>query len=140
MADETRAFPLRNGHYKATGNWYSFIVVNGSTGILKEPSNSKIETKIKLGEFGEADPEIVETTGQQFYNIEFTYTIGSDYKEPGVLSEDGLKITTKGMMGVTVLDWVTQEEAAALEAEEIQLKLLLVSTDPARIYKVTSSG
>ena len=33
------------------------------------------------------------------------------------MSEDGLKITTKGVMGIATLDWITEEEAAALEAE-----------------------
>jgi len=113
----TRAFPLWNGNYKATGQWYSAILVNGSKGVLTEPSNSKFEAKIKLGEFGEADPEIVKSTGQQFYNIEITYAVGSGLTDLGVVSEDGLKITTKGGLGIAVLEWITEEEAVALEAE-----------------------
>ena len=76
-----------------------------------------METKIKVGEFGEADPEIVKTTGKKFYDIKFTYSFGSDITELGVVSEDGLKITTKGVMGIATLDWITEEELAALEAE-----------------------
>ena len=87
---KTHAFQLLNGNYKATGNWYSFIVVNGSKGVLKEPANT-LEAKIQVGTFGEADPGIVEITGQEFYNIEFKYTFGKDLTEPGVVSEDGLK-------------------------------------------------
>ena len=114
---KTHAFPLLNGNYKAIGNWYSCIVVNGSKGVFTEPTNSKRETKIKVGEFGEADPEIVKMTGQKFYNIEFSYSIGNEMTELGVVSEDGLQITTKGVMGISALEWMTEEEAAALEAE-----------------------
>ena len=114
---KTHAFPLLNGNYKAIGNWYSCIVVNGSKVFFTEPTNSKRETKIKVGEFGEADPEIVKTTGQKFYNIEFSYSLGNEMTELGVVSEDGLQITTKGVMGISALEWMTEEEAAALEAE-----------------------
>ena len=37
--------------------------------------------------------------------------------ENGILYEDGMKITTKGVMGVCELEWVTEEEVARLEAE-----------------------
>jgi hypothetical protein len=114
---KSHAFALLDGNYKGTGQWYSSILINGSKGVLTEPSSSKMETKIKIGEFGEADPEIVKTTGQKFYNIEFSYSLGNEMTELGVVSEDGLKITTKGMMGIATLDWITEEEAAALEAE-----------------------
>jgi hypothetical protein len=91
--------------------------VNGSKGLLTGPSNSKLEVGIKLGDFGEADPEIYKTTGQNSYNIEFIYTFGKDFIEPGVVSEDGFKITTKGIMGVTVLEWMSEKEAEAFEAD-----------------------
>merc|ERR1712106_1029963 len=55
--------------------------------------------------------------GQKFSNIQFMVTYGKDIYETGVISEDGLKITTKGMMGICELEWITEEEAAALEAE-----------------------
>merc|ERR1712027_30625 len=111
------AFPLRNGNYKATGNWYSFIVVNGAEGVLKDPSNAQIQAAIKLGDFGEADPEVVKRAGEKFYNIQITYSFGHDMIENGIIYEDGMRITTKGMMGVCELEWVTEEEVARLEAE-----------------------
>ena len=37
--------------------------------------------------------------------------------ELGVVSEDGLKITTKGTMGISTMEWMTEEEAAAFAAE-----------------------
>merc|ERR1712123_30325 len=105
------------GNYKATGSWYSGIVINGCKGILKEPTNAGIEVKIMIGDFGEADPEIVKTTGQKICNIRFSVSFGKEMHETGVISEDGLRITVKGMMGMTELEWITEEEAAALEAK-----------------------
>ena len=115
--DKVHAFSLLNGNYIATGSYYSSIMVKGNKGVLKDPTNSKLETKIKLGDFGEADPEIYKTTGQKSYNIEFLYSFGKDYTEHGVVSEDGLQITTKGMMGITILEWMTDKETEALEAD-----------------------
>jgi hypothetical protein len=51
-------------------------VVDGSKGIMKEPSGASHDMNIKLGHLGEADPEIVKTTGQMFYNIDFSYDFG----------------------------------------------------------------
>ena len=68
MADKeakTHAFSLLNGNYKASGNWYSSILVSGGKCVLKEPSGQDLDAGIKLGDFGEADPEIDKTTGQQ---------------------------------------------------------------------------
>ena len=132
---KTHAFPLLNGNYKAIGNWYSCIVVNGSKGVFTEPTNSKMETKIKVGEFGVADPEIVKTTGQKFYNIEFTYSVGNEITELGVVSEDGLKITTKGAMGIATLDWITEEEAVALEAVALEAEGDPIEAPPGE-YKI----
>merc|ERR1711892_1211658 len=115
--NKTQAFPLLNGNYKVTNNWYSFIVVDGSKGLLKEPSNQGMEAKIKMGDFGEADPEVVKITGQKISNIQFTINFGKDIYETGVIREDGLKITMKGVMGISELEWITEEEATALEAE-----------------------
>jgi len=120
MADKeakTHAFSLLNGNYKASGTWYSSILVSGRKVVLKEPTGSGLEAGIKLGDFGEADPEIVKTTGRKSYNIELSYTFGNTFTDLGVVSDDGMKITAKGMMGITCLEWVTEEEIAALEAE-----------------------
>jgi len=114
---KTFAFPLRNGNYKATGNWYTFLVVDGAKALLKEPSSAQMQGAIKVGDFGEADPEVVKLSGEKSYNIQLTYSFGQDFIENGVLSKDGLKITTKGVMGIAELEWVTEEEAARLEAE-----------------------
>ena len=106
------------GDEETKSHAFSLLIGNcNAKGVPKEPTNSKLETRIRLGDFGEADPEIYKTTGQKSYNIEFIYTFGKDYTEPGVVSKDGLKITTKGMMGITVLEWMTAKEAEAVEVD-----------------------
>ena len=113
-----RMVEIINGNYKVTGNWYSGILVNGSKGVMKDPTYSGREIDIKFGDFGEADPEIVKATGQKYYNLQLTYTArGMEVNEPGVISKDGLNITLKGVMGTCELEWITEEEAAALEAD-----------------------
>ena len=109
MADKeakTFAFPLRNGNYKAIGNWYTFIFVDGAKALLKAPSSDKMQGTIKVGDFGEADPEVVKLSGEKSYNTQITYSFGQDVIENGVLSEDGLRMITKGFMGIAELEWV----------------------------------
>ena len=117
METKTIAFPLFNGHYKAKGNWFSYITINGGRGVVKESTGAELEARITLGDLGKADPEIVKAAGQDSYNFQLDYTFGQDITEKGVLSEDGLKIMTKGVMGVCEMHWITEEEAKALEDE-----------------------
>ena len=89
-------------------------MVKGNTAVMKELNGSFRNIEIKLGDFGEADPEIVKITGQKVYNIDF----GQNSKvELGVVSKDGLSITTKGWMGIDVFEWMNEEDAAAMEAD-----------------------
>jgi len=147
------AFPLRNGNYKATGNWYTFLFVDGAKALLKEPSSAQLQGTIKVGDFGAADPEVIKLSGKESYNIQITYSYGQDVIENAVLSGDGLKMITKGMMGIAELEWVTEEEVARLEAEgdpieappgeykiqpEYQGKLLWI-TGPPGLGKSTSA-
>ena len=54
MADKeskTFAFPLRNGNYKATGNWYTFLFVDDAKALLTAPSSAKMQGTIEVGDF-----------------------------------------------------------------------------------------
>ena len=94
------AFALQNGNYKATGNFYVSLNVKGAKGILKDPSNTDMNADIMLGDFGSADPEVAKRTGQHFYNIRIVFIFGKEITEYGVVSLDGLRITTKCLMGI----------------------------------------
>eukprot|EP00092_Neocalanus_flemingeri_P064453 GFUD01078212.1.p1 GENE.GFUD01078212.1~~GFUD01078212.1.p1 ORF type:complete len:348 (-),score=106.70 GFUD01078212.1:150-1193(-) len=108
---------LHDGSYFATGSWYSSIVVKGDTAVMMQPNGTALDMKLKFGEFGEADPDVAETTGQKFYNIKLSFCFGKEFTELGVVSEDGLRITTKNDIGLSVLEWRSEEEVATLEAK-----------------------
>ena len=73
-------------------------MVKGKTAFMKDSFGAIHNIKIKLGNFGEAYPEIVKTTGQKFYTIE----LSNNWH--GVVSEDGRRITLKTKMGMDVLE------------------------------------
>ena len=86
-----RVQPWQDGTYKATGfSLCESIHVCGNT-------DHAIGTEIidQQGEFEQADPEIIEQTGQEVNNVEIKYNDGADMVEQGVVSDDGLKITLK---------------------------------------------
>jgi len=111
------AFPWKDGNYKVEGINFTSVIVDGaratsrgSGGVFSE------EMTFKQGTFGEADEEIAAATGQKINNIEMRYRyLNKDVTDLGVVSEDGLKITTKSGWGIVTYDWITEEEAAALE-------------------------
>ena len=113
MAKTTgRSQPWKDGTYKATGCFYDSIKVCGNTGQAMGT-----ELSLHHGEFGTALPKIAEQTGQEFYNVEIKYSLGEELVEFGVISDDGLKITIKTILGngIGILEWMTEEEAAAFE-------------------------
>ena len=106
--------PLRSGNYYTNGVWDNQkLIVDGSRSIVKDGwTRDSHDAKIEIGNFGEADPEIVEATGQDFYNMKLTIDNYQKTTEYGVVSQDGAKITMKGTTmkgtGCFVLNWITQ--------------------------------
>merc|ERR1712215_341210 len=115
--DPTSPYSLLEGHYHAVGSWYTFIEVQGEKAVMKTHTGDTHDVKIKLEDFGEADSETRDLTGHKKYNIEFTYNFGKDFSELGVVSKDGFEITTRGMMGVTKMAWVSPEDAVTIAAD-----------------------
>ncbi len=67
---------------------------------------------------GKAADEVVAVTGKTEYNVELSVNVslGAEFKVYGVVSEDGKKMTFMYLMGVGWMEWITKEEAAAIEA------------------------
>ena len=65
---------------------------------------------------GKAADEVVEESGIKEYNVEFRFNQMAEIKEHGVVSKNGKKMTFKNMLGVGWMEWITDEEAAAIEA------------------------
>ena len=55
---------LLDGCYKAAGTWYSSIVFDGNTAVMRRANGAANKISFKVGDLGEAAPEITETTGQ----------------------------------------------------------------------------
>jgi len=104
--------PWRNGKYKSCDGGQDLITVDGE----KITFNSFSEAKLKFGSFGEADPKIVEMTGEKIYNVEISHNyIGKKMSDYGVLTEDGTKLVIKGGSGIRTRLWITDEEAEMIE-------------------------
>ena len=115
-ADTGTSHFLVDGNYRPSGTRYSFLVIQGDTGIAKNHNGTGTALNIKYGEFGEADSEIARASGEMFYNMELGTADGRN-KKFGVVSSDGKKITMNGDWGISCIEWITEEEAAALENE-----------------------
>ena len=91
--------PLTDGYYKVTGNWYKLLLVKGASAVIKGTTFGDVEVDVKYGDFGDADKEICETTGQTRFHLELSFSVHEQvFKELGVITEKGMKITTKSMM------------------------------------------
>ena len=109
---EDAGTPWRDGKYKRLDRGQDLITINGETVTFNPFSKSKL----KYGSFGEADPRIVEMTGERFYNLEIRYDlIGKEMTDYGVLTEHGRKMVLKGNSGIVTRLWITDEEAELIE-------------------------
>jgi len=101
--------PWLDGNYKGVG-MLEAVVIKGDT-VTNDQYPDVIMT-FKHGVFGEADKEVEKITGQKTSNVEIKYTaFGMDLEEHGMVSDDGKKFTIKTMMGIWILEWITEEEA-----------------------------
>ena len=72
--------------------------------------------KIQAGDYGETDKIIREETGEERYNIQTTLEFAVDLVEPGVISQDGMTIWIRNILGVGILEWCTQEQVKIFES------------------------
>ena len=101
--------PWRDGNWKVKDGGLDIIILAEEKLTSRGSGHS---SKLKYGSFGEADPKIVELTGEKYYTLESTYdVIGKEMVDYGVLINDGTTIVFKGIMGVSTLVWITEEEA-----------------------------
>ena len=100
--------PWRQGTYKSGDGGHDLITIAGDIVTL----NAFKSVKMKFGSFGEADPKIVEMTGEENYNIELSNNLlGKEMTEYGVLFEGGTKYVFKSISGIRTRIWITEEEA-----------------------------
>jgi len=112
MTSETGETPWKDGHYKGEG-LSDAVQVEGNT--VKIPEYPDIVMTITFGDFGKADPEVVEASGHSKYNVEMRYeAFGQSPVDHGVMNPTGQKMTFKTMFGLWTWEWITAEEAERL--------------------------
>eukprot|EP00091_Calanus_sinicus_P003846 TRINITY_DN14004_c0_g1_i1.p2 TRINITY_DN14004_c0_g1~~TRINITY_DN14004_c0_g1_i1.p2 ORF type:complete len:183 (-),score=74.22 TRINITY_DN14004_c0_g1_i1:599-1084(-) len=118
-----------DGDYKVVfhGKVHMFArIVGQEVEFLGDEGNVRNKVVLKSGEFKEADPYILEKTGETNYNILMQDPLIAESDSFGVVSEGGRIITVKGSHGmVFTMEWV--EEANAKELKEA----ILNEKDPA---------
>ena len=136
---ESVPFTLLQGNYKASNNWYSLLEKEEDQAFLIESTGHKYEMTIRYGNLGEAHEEVTILAGQDSYNVEFSYSAaGDDFTELGVVTEDGSKAFMKGLLGISLLEWITPEEAAAIltEGEPIEAPVCPYELQPEKQGKL----
>ena len=112
MDMESAGTRWRDGKYKSLDGDQDLITIRGD----KFNVDSFPGANLKYGSFGEADPKIVEETGEKNYNVELSFDfIGKAMADYGVVTEDGRKLMLKGIDGIRTRLWITDEEAELIE-------------------------
>ena len=107
---------MLRGNYKVDGSFYTILWADGEEGVIKDGQIHSFPCKITYGDCGEAHPDVSELTGKKSYNVKITFTWGVDFHDLGVMTDDGSHVTMKGMMGISTLEKISEEEAAELLA------------------------
>ena len=106
------SFPWRQGNYYGEG-FFSSIMITGDKAVPKEAPDFTMT--FSQGDFGEADPEVAEMSGETNYTVEMKFEImGKERKVPMVVTEEGQKLFFKSSIKtipVGYFSWISQEEA-----------------------------
>ena len=122
--ESERETPWRDGNYKkAECNSDGYVIAGQKLTV----NGTSFVSKLTYGLFGQADPKVVEITGEKYYNVKSSYDIlGKKMTDYGVLVENGTKFIFEGR----TLVWITEEE------EELMAKDCDAIEAPASHYKV----
>jgi len=104
-----------DGNFRASGTTFSLVVVHGDTAIMHFGSGVTHTATISVGDYGKADQEVQDLTGVENSNVEISLRFGEQMMSMvGVVTNGGKKMTLRCSTGVAVLEWMTEEEAAAM--------------------------
>ena len=115
MDKDNVSTPWREGKWKVKdGGPETLTLARGKlcSDVVENEFESEGGAELKYGRFGEADPKIVEMTGEKYYNLESRYDmVGKEKVDYGVLMDDGTTMVVKAWWGIGTLVWITDEEA-----------------------------
>ena len=114
MDEQVLEMPWREGSWKSLDGGQDVPIIKGDKVIQRR--NLQAFATLKFGHFGQADPKIVEMTGERNYNLELTHNSGS--VDLGVLFNEGTKLVFKNIAGmIRPFQWVSEEEAEKFAAD-----------------------
>ena len=106
------ATPWRDGNYKGKDGFIDLLVITKEKAI---PLNEDFSMTFKYGDFGEASEKIAKMSGEKNFSVEVRFeAMGREFIDHGVLLEEGTKFVLETMVGVTTLEWISEEEAERL--------------------------
>ena len=109
------SYPWREGNYRGDGIFRSIVII-GDKAVATE--NPDVKMTFKQGDFGEADPQVVEMSGETNYTVELkTEMMGKSWPTLMVVTDQGKKLLFKSSIKtvpVSYFTWITQEEADVL--------------------------
>jgi len=117
---------LIEGYYKANDSFYRIVKSEKGKFSASDASGNAYPLDVEYGDFGEADPEVQKRSGMKNYNVKLTINYIGDVNEEdkkdesekkkmefvdlGVVYAEGMKCSMKGMVGVSGLEKISEEE------------------------------
>ena len=80
------------------------------------PATEEFKLTFNYGDFGKASARVAEKSGKENFNVEVKCEFfNNEVVDHGVMMDDGRTFYLENMMGLWILDWISDEEAKALE-------------------------
>jgi hypothetical protein len=106
--------PWRDGNYRGEG-FHDRLLVTGREGVLVATYWGDLVMTFTLGDFGEADTEIADISGEKVYTVQMKVEMmGKERVTLAALADEGKKFYFKSWnctIPVGYLEWISQEEA-----------------------------
>ena len=131
--------PWRDGNYRGEG-FIDHLLVTGREGVLV--AFPDLVMTFTLGDFGEADSEVADISGEKVYTVQMKVEImGKERVTLAVLTDEGKKFYFKSSIKtipVGFLEWMTKEEAdfRASDGDPIQAPPSHYKLEPERRGKL----
>merc|ERR1712183_926968 len=94
-------YQFSDGFYKVEAGFFNLLKVeSGVLGYHNEVRDITRTIQVEYGDFGPAEEEIVQQSGESRYNIKLSHGLDmGTAQELGVISRDGLRATVNSFMG-----------------------------------------
>ena len=109
------AAPWRDGHYKGSGGFIDHLVLTRDMAV-PVPATEEFKLTFNYGDFGKASDRVADKSAKENFNVEVKCEFfNNEVVDHGVMMDDGRTFYLENMMGLWTLEWISDEEAEALE-------------------------